>query len=59
MKQPQCEPSLTQMLEDPLTRALMLSDGVDAHALQHLLSEVRQRIAEADTGGPGKPPRSR
>ena len=43
-----CEPPLSQMLADPLTKALMESDGVDPRALRDLLDEARQRIAEAD-----------
>ena len=43
-----CEPPLSQMLDDPLTRALMDSDGVDPRELRALLSEARQRIAEAE-----------
>ena len=43
-----CEPPLSQMLEDPLTQALMESDGVDPRELRELLSEARQRIAEAE-----------
>jgi hypothetical protein len=43
-----CEPPLSQMLEDPMTRAIMASDGVDPRELRDLLREARQRIAEAD-----------
>ena len=43
-----CEPPLSQMLGDPMTQALMESDGVDAGALRELLSAARRRIAEAD-----------
>jgi hypothetical protein len=43
-----CEPPLSQMLEDPLTQVLMASDGVDPGKLRKLLSEARQRIAEAE-----------
>jgi hypothetical protein len=42
------EPPLSQMLDDPLTQALMESDGVDPRDLRDLLSEARQRIAEAE-----------
>ncbi len=48
MGQFHCEPPLSQMLEDPLTRALMESDGVDPRELRELLSEARQRIAAAE-----------
>jgi hypothetical protein len=42
-----CEPPLSQMLDDPLTQALMDSDGVDPRALRELLSDAQQRIAGA------------
>jgi hypothetical protein len=42
-----CEPPLSRMLEDPLTRALMGSDRVDPRALRKLLAEAKRRIAEA------------
>jgi hypothetical protein len=51
-----CEPPLSQMLEDPLTRALMASDGVDPRALRDLLSAARQRISEAEPR-PARPAR--
>jgi hypothetical protein len=41
-----CEPPLSQMLEDPLTRLLMQSDGVDPRRLRDLLDEAKQRIAD-------------
>jgi hypothetical protein len=47
MGQFHCEPPLSQMLEDPLTQALMESDKVDPRELRELISEARQRIAEA------------
>jgi hypothetical protein len=43
-----CEPSLSQLLDDPTMRALMQSDGVDPHALRSLIREAQQRIAAAD-----------
>jgi hypothetical protein len=42
------EPPLSQMLDDPLTRALMASDGVDPRELHEVLNQARQRIAAAD-----------
>ena len=42
-----CEPSLSQMLADPMMQILMESDGVDPEALRDLLSAARQRIDEA------------
>ena len=42
-----CEPSLSQMLADPMTQILMESDGVDPDALHDLLSAARQRIDAA------------
>lgn len=44
----QREPLLSQLLDDPMTQVLMLSDGVDPRELRHLITKARQRIAEAD-----------
>jgi hypothetical protein len=53
-----CEPPLSQMLEDPLTRAVMASDGVDREALQLLLREAQLRIAGAvPAAAPSRPTR--
>ena len=49
------EPPLAQVLDDPMTQVLMLSDGVDRHELNHLIKEARQRIADAE----GEPPSER
>lgn len=43
-----CELSLSQVLDDPLTQVLMLSDGVDPGDLSDILDDARQRIADAD-----------
>jgi hypothetical protein len=42
------EPSLSQVLTDPVTQVLMRSDGVDPARLCNLIVEARQRIADAD-----------
>ncbi|HEX6842327.1 MAG TPA: hypothetical protein VF113_12385 [Stellaceae bacterium] len=42
-----CEPLLSQVLDDPMTQVLMLSDGVDPRQLHHLILEARHRIAAA------------
>jgi len=47
-----CEPPLSQMLEDPVTQALMASDGVDRDALRTLLREAQRRIAETESVPP-------
>lgn len=47
----QREPLLSQLLDDPMTQVLMLSDGVDPRELRHLITKARQRIAEADADG--------
>ena len=44
-----CEPLLSQVLDDPMTQVLMLSDGVDPQQLHHLIKEARQRIAAANS----------
>jgi len=36
------EPLLSQVLDDPMTQVLMLSDGVDPRQLRHLIKEARQ-----------------
>ena len=46
------EPELAQMLADPLTQALMRSDGVDESSLRDLVEEARLRIADAEEDGP-------
>ena len=55
----ECEPLLSQVLDDPMTQVLMLSDGVDPRQLHHLIKEARQRIAAADRDAPPTPPVSR
>lgn len=50
------EPSLSQLLDDPMTQVLMLSDGVDLRELRHLIAKARQRIAEADADEVRRPP---
>jgi len=51
------EPPLAQVLDDPMTQVLMLSDGVDQRELEHIIAEARQRIAESDGDVPGRPRR--
>jgi hypothetical protein len=52
MSKSDCEPLLSQVLDDPMTQVLMLSDGVDPRQLRHLIKEARQRIAAADRDEP-------
>jgi hypothetical protein len=49
------EPPLAQVLDDPMTQVLMLSDGVDLRELHHLIKEARQRIAESESEAPSPP----
>ena len=56
MSKTECEPLLSQVLDDPMTQVLMLSDGVDTRQLHHLIKEARQRIAAADRDAPAPPP---
>ena len=46
------EPPLAQVLDDPMTQVLMLSDGVDLRELRHLIKEARQRMAESESDAP-------
>ena len=59
MTKTECEPLLSQVLDDPMTQVLMLSDGVDPRQLQHLIKEARERIAAADREARPAPPVSR
>ena len=59
MSKTECEPLLSQVLDDPLTQVLMLSDGVDPRQLHHLIREARERMAAADRNTPPTPPVSR
>jgi hypothetical protein len=43
------EPSLAQVLDDPMTQVLMMSDGVDPRALRDLIEEARQRMADSES----------
>ena len=55
MSKTECEPLLSQVLDDPMTQVLMLSDGVDPRQLHHLIREARQRIAAAERDEPLPP----
>lgn len=46
------EPPLAQILDDPMTQVLMLSDGVDLRELRHIIDEARQRMANSESGTP-------
>ena len=56
MSKTRAEPQLSQVLDDPMTQVLMLSDGVDPRDLHHLIKEARERIAAADRDEPSAPP---
>jgi len=43
------EPALDDMLSDPMTQALMASDGVEAKEIKTLLVEARARSGRATT----------
>ena len=43
------EPALDDMLSDPMTQALMASDGVEAKEVKTLLVEARARSGRATT----------
>jgi hypothetical protein len=42
------EPTIHDLLNDPLTRAVMKADGVDPQALRRMLGSVACEIARAD-----------
>jgi len=41
------EPSLAQLLADPMVQALMASDGVDRAELDEVIATARKRIEQA------------
>jgi len=50
MREIGCEPRLEEMLKDPMTQALMQSDGIDERDLKNLLREARDRYASERSG---------
>jgi hypothetical protein len=45
-----CEPSLRQLLSDPLVHTLMAADRVDADELQESLHETARNLPRAKAG---------
>jgi len=45
------EPSLEEMLSDPIVRAMMDADGVDPHGLKAMLKEVRRNLGAVGSAG--------
>lgn len=39
------EPKLHEIIDDPITRRLMASDGIDHRSLSQILGEVRAKLA--------------
>jgi hypothetical protein len=50
MRGSECEPALDDMLTDPMTQALMASDGVDAEKVKDLLAAARRRYGASPSG---------
>lgn len=48
--EPECEPTLDDVLSDPVVRALMARDRVDAEDLRGLLQRLRDRHARRPPG---------
>jgi hypothetical protein len=42
------EPSLEELLNDPVTRLVMARDGFSDEAVRTLIAEARQRLLERD-----------
>ncbi|HEX2117444.1 MAG TPA: hypothetical protein VHM01_23825 [Alphaproteobacteria bacterium] len=42
------EPSIQELLDDPVIEAVMARDGVDRAELEHLIDDVRGRLAARD-----------
>jgi hypothetical protein len=47
------EPTLDELLDDPMTVAVMRRDGIDRHRFEALVREAASRIARACTPAPG------
>jgi hypothetical protein len=45
------EPSLAELLADPLTRSLMKADRVDVEAVEKMIRSVAQRVRNEDRAG--------
>ena len=45
------EPSLEEMLSDPIVRAMMDADGVDPHGLEAMLKEVGRNLGALRSAG--------
>ncbi|WP_448954547.1 hypothetical protein [Labrys neptuniae] len=48
MAQRGCNMTVDQLLDDPMTLALMRADGVDPTSLRALLARTARRLAEAE-----------
>jgi GTP cyclohydrolase III len=48
------EPSVDEMLNDPIVRAVMASDGVDLGELQRLLRSIAENLRVRRVEGPQK-----
>jgi hypothetical protein len=44
------EPSLDDLLNDPVTRLVMARDGFSDEAVRRLIAEARQRLLGGDAG---------
>jgi hypothetical protein len=47
------EPSLAELLADPLTRSLMKADRVDVEAFEMMIRSAAERVRNKDRAGPG------
>lgn len=52
-----CEPSLGEALADPMVRALMRADGVDARKLENDLFALSRTLEKRNRAGSGLPAR--
>jgi hypothetical protein len=50
MRGPEEEPALDELLSDPMTKALMASDGVEPRRIKELLIEAQGRYQAAPSG---------
>ena len=50
--EPNDEPAVQELLDDPIAQMLMAIDGVERQTLDPMLHEIMDKISRADLGAP-------
>ena len=51
-----CEPTLDELLDDPMMETVLKHSRTSAHELRELLAAIAARLAGSPTGSPAAPP---